>query len=240
MDYSFFQPTAFQTASFLAVVTYVVVVVLWIARRSFPDIKIFFPTIIVAAWMLLHDSVSGLQILRSETLMPPPLVLYLFSTLGIGIYFSFSKWGKQVARNTPLIVLVGLQIFRLPLELILASLASNGNIPMEMTYKGYNFDIIVGLTAILILVISRFKTLPDIVYWVWNGVGSFCLLVIAIVAPLSSPVPIRVFDSGPPLVLGVFSPWNWIVSVCVFFAVVGHLITFRLLWTRKKGGSENA
>ncbi len=233
MDFSFFQPTPVQTAVFLGIVTFVVINVLWIARQAFPRVKFVFLPLAIGVWMVGHIFVGRMEIFRSD-IIPPPLLVYLLLTFGVGVYFSLSKWGQQVVLTTQLETLVGLQIFRFPLELVLASLAGNGNVPIEMTFNGLNFDIITGVSAILLLVAMRFKALPDWVFWIWNFIGFGCLMVIGVVAPLSSPIPIRVFDTGPPLVLAMFAPWNWIVSICVFFALVGHLLTFRFLWSRRK------
>lgn len=237
MDFTFFQPTISQTVAFSAIVVFVVFMVLWIARRSFPKVNIANPATFLAGWMLLHLFLGKLEVLRSDT-MPPPLLFYMLFTFGVGIYFSFSKWGKQIALNTPIRLLVFLQIFGFPLELILASLAGNGNIPSQMTYGGFNFDIITGLGAIFILMVSRGKVNSRIRVLALEHFCIVFLTVIAVVAALSSPIPIRAFHDGPPLVLAMFAPWNWIVSVCVFFAIVGHLITFRILWSRR--GGKNA
>ncbi len=233
MNFSFFQPTFLQTMAFCAILVIVFANLFRIANTILPKGKLFLLLGVFMLWLGIHGAVAWSGVLEKQT-MPPPLVIYLALTLGVGIVFSISKWGELSAQKTPLLKLVMLQVFRLPLEMVLASLASNGNLPYEMTFYGFNFDIATGAIALLIVLLSKFKTLPLIVFWIWNSMGFVLLMVIGVVAPLSSPIPIRVFESGPPLVLAMFLPWTWIISVCVFVALVGHLVIYRKLWSDRK------
>jgi hypothetical protein len=47
----------------------------------------------------------------------------------------------------PLAVLVGVQGFRLPLELLMHRAYAEGLMPVQMSYSGRNFDIVTGTTA---------------------------------------------------------------------------------------------
>jgi hypothetical protein len=52
----------------------------------------------------------------------------------------------------PLLTLVGLQSFRLPLQLALHRAAEQGIIPVQLSYSGYNFDIVTGMGATVLYV----------------------------------------------------------------------------------------
>ena len=83
----------------------------------------------------------------------------------------------------PLATLVGLQAFRLPLELVMHRAATLGIMPAELSYSGYNLDIVTGAGAVRPCAgAARGVAVPRAVVWVWNLWGLWCLAVIAVVA----------------------------------------------------------
>lgn len=63
----------------------------------------------------------------------------------------------------------------------------------------------------------------------YNLLGLALLGTVATIAVLSSPLPIRQFHEGPPVLLALHAPYGWIVPFCVAGALAGHLIAFRWL-----------
>ena len=81
---------------------------------------------------------------------PLPVVPLLFAGVLIGaIAFALSSIGRRLAATSSLAILVGVQAFRLPLELVLHDWASTGTIPETMTWTGQNFDIVAGALALI-------------------------------------------------------------------------------------------
>ena len=60
---------------------------------------------------------------------------------------SLARWLRRLARATPVAWLVGLQTFRIGVELALALLYHAGVVPLQMTIEGRNWDLLVGLSA---------------------------------------------------------------------------------------------
>jgi len=83
---------------------------------------------------------------------PPPFALLLVSTIAATVSFGRSRFGERLARGLPLWLLVAAQSFRLPLELVMHRAASAGTMPVEMSFSGYNFDILSGSTALLLAI----------------------------------------------------------------------------------------
>ncbi len=59
-------------------------------------------------------------------------------------------------------------IVRFPVELLLYQLAIREWLPIEMTYKGLNFDIIPGLTAIVLVIFMNYKQINKKFLLAWN------------------------------------------------------------------------
>lgn len=58
--------------------------------------------------------------------------------------------------------------------------------------------------------------------------------MVTAIAITSAPTPLRRFTEGPPVVLPFHVPFNWIVNVHVWTALVGHLVIGRALFARRR------
>jgi hypothetical protein len=103
-----------------------------------------------------------------------------------------------------------------------------GIMPVQMSYSGFNFDVVTGVTALLVapLVATRMAGRPLVL--AWNVLGLALLLNVVTIAILSTP-RLRYFG-GEQLNTWVTSvPFVWLPSVMVVAALVGHLVIFRAL-----------
>lgn len=87
-------------------------------------------------------------------------------------------------------------MFRLPLEVVMHRAAGLGIMPVELTYTGYNLDIVTGLGATLLFAALQITRVPMVFVWMWNLWGLCCLAVIAWIARSTSPL-LRVFGDEP-------------------------------------------
>jgi hypothetical protein len=200
-------------------------------------------TIVLA--VLFIDLLIPALLARSGVLAsydPPPLALLLLlgqSLLTAAIVFS--SRGAALATNLALGAVVLLQSFRIVVEWLLHRLYLEGIVPVQMTYAGRNFDIITGVTGLLLgLMLVRGRILPRGVVLGWNILGLALLVNIVAVAALSTPVPFRVFTEGPPNLLPSTLPWIWLPSFLVQVALGSHLLIFRMLSTAPTPQGRNA
>ncbi len=132
---------------------------------------------------------------------PMPRLFYLLGASNIApIILAFSPLGTRLS-YLPLPALVGFQIFRLPLELVLHRWALDGTIPTTMTWSGANYDIVSGIAALFVAPIAT--RVPGAAR-LFNIIGLVLLLNVARVAILSSPFPFG-WGVSPPLELGLQS-----------------------------------
>jgi|SRR5688572_11700270 hypothetical protein len=159
------------------------------------------------------------------------MLVMIVSVFAIGFVLGLSRTGADAAAEVPLAALVGLQAFRLPLELVMHSAATLGIMPVELSYSGYNFDIVTGLGAALLFAAMRAGwRVPRSVIWAWNVWGFWCLAVIAVIAVTSSPM-VRLFGEDPRHVNTwvLFFPHVWLPVVLVTVALAGHITVTRAL-----------
>jgi hypothetical protein len=87
-------------------------------------------------------AVTGL--LARFDLRPPPMFVMFAVLIVTSLVVGLSRWGRQVAMNTSLLALVGLQSFRLPLELVMRHAADRSIMPVQLSFSGYNLDVVTG------------------------------------------------------------------------------------------------
>jgi hypothetical protein len=133
-----------------------------------------------------------------------------------------------MADGIPLAAIVLLQSFRIPVEWVLHRLAQEGAVPVAMTWAGRNFDIVTGVTALLLgLALARGRRIPRAVVLGWNILGLALLANIVVVAVRATP-GFRAFPGPPNLLPGTF-PYVWLPSFLVEVALGSHLLVFRRL-----------
>ena len=161
------------------------------------------------------------------------MALMIGAVFAVAFALGFSRFGGSAAARVPLATLVLFQGFRFPLELVMHRAATAGVMPPELSYSGYNFDIVTGAGALLLGgAMSAGVSVPRIVLWAWNLWGCWCLAAIEFIAIASSPM-VGLWG-GPPHVNTwvLFVPYVWLPVILVTAAVFGHIVITRALLSR--------
>lgn len=125
----------------------------------------------------------------------PGLPIFFLSVFLASFLFAFSPAGKALALGIPIPVLLGFQVFRLPLKLVLHSWVEQRSIPQTMTWSGQNPDVLFGVIAIVFaLLATKFR----IFAWAGNLLGIGFLMNVLRVSMMSSPLPFA-WDVTPKL-----------------------------------------
>lgn len=189
------------------------------------------------AWLAASAGLAGFGLLGFN----PPTILALLAASMLGAtLFARSSVGSALAEGLPLWVLVGFQVFRVPVGLLLHGAWEAGLAPRQMTWAGWNFDVISGGTAAL-LGAWLFLGQPSL-RWVraWNLLGIALLLNVVTIAVLSMPTPLRVFYSEPGNEWILNWPYNWLPAFLAPLALFGHLILFKRMRSKaRRPRSEN-
>jgi hypothetical protein len=185
----------------------------------------------VFAWLLVTALVAASGALRRFDATPPPFAILAFAIGIIGITVPCSSLGTLLVRGLPLWALVGFQVFRFPLELVMHRAYVEGLMPVQMSYSGRNYDIVSGITAgVLAIWLGRGRA-PRWMVASWNILGFALLVNIVTIAVVSAPL-FRWFGSERLNTFVTYLPFVWLPAVLVVAALMGHILIWRQLSAR--------
>lgn len=177
-----------------------------------------------AGWLAFTGILAASGALADFASMPPRVVL-VFAPAGLtAVILAFSRFGAQFAA-LPLSVLIGFQGFRIMVELLIHQAVREGVAPPQLTWGGWNYDIVLAISALFLFPIA-FR-LPRWVILVWNTGGVLFLGWVVGVAILSMPTAFQKLTPDNTWV--GFFPFVWLPSVIAVSALFGHLAIYRKL-----------
>ena len=153
---------------------------------------------------------------------PPPVAMFFVSMVGAACYLGFSRFGTLLVKHTPLAALIAFHAFRILAEVAIFLGVHEGIAPTQLSFEGYQFDIVTGLTAIPVAFLAR-KNLA-LAFW-WNTMALGFLVVIAFIAFASFPTPLQFFDQDNLWVTR--APYTLLPGVLVTSAIAGQLLVYR-------------
>lgn len=221
MTTEFIPANSFSLALFLFVVAATLVMLLLgahkVSLQLFKKLALF-----TVVWILILSVVVLTGALKRY---PFPGLPLFFATIVISAFtIGLGPWGRQLSQ-LPVRALIVFQLFRLPLEVVLHLWAQEGTVPETMTWSGQNFDVITGLLAVGgFFQWANSKSFA----WFFNFVGAALLLNVMRVAIMSSPLSFA-WHLERPLQLALFLPYALIGVVCVWAAIIGHIVLTRAL-----------
>lgn len=123
-------------------------------------------------------------------------------------------------------ILLAIHILRVPVELVLYQLFLERKIPNLMTFKGWNFDIVIGISALAIFVYQLImkQKIGRQFFIIWNIVGMIFLFVIVSLAILSSPLPIQQFAFDQPNIAVLEFPYCFLPTCVVPIVLISHIL----------------
>jgi hypothetical protein len=181
----------------------------------------------ILTWMLIAVVLAQTGVLGRFSATPPPIGLFLITGLVATIAVGRSRWSERLV-ELPLGVLIGAQAFRILVEILIHESSRIGLAAPQMTWDGYNFDIVTGITALALAPFARVA--PKWLILVWNCMGLALLLWVVGVAALSFPTRFQLLRPDNTWV--AYFPYVWLPSVLVTAALLGHVVLFRKLAAR--------
>jgi hypothetical protein len=185
----------------------------------------------LVGWLVYTGLLSWSGWLARVDVRPPA---FLFVAPGIVAWVVFaarSKAAKEMATQAPLAALMAVQVFRLPLELLLHGLWKARLLPQMMTYEGANFDIVMGLSAPIVGYLALRGKISQKLLVLWNVVGILLVVHVAARGVLTTPAIAALATDVPNQAIGMF-PYTFIATFFVPAALVFHVLTLRKLADR--------
>jgi hypothetical protein len=212
---------------FVALIT--AVIVLLIARYG--NVRLAFGALAALCAWFIYVGVLGYLRLMANTAMFPPGIALIFvpvvAFLALFILRVGSSAGAREALAFPLWVLIGMQVFRVGVELFIHRLWIDGLVPKMLTFAGANVDIYIGASAPLIAWLSMRGRRGQRLALLWNVLGLLSLANVVTRAVLTAPGPLNLIHSEiPNRMIGTF-PFMFIPGFFVPLAVVLHVLAIR-------------
>ncbi len=190
-------------------------IVLWMALQSYLALTGFYCSFATMLPRLLY------------ALLPPLLVVFYVGLLKNIIHAFRLRW------------LTILHVVRLPMSLLLLSLYYDKQVPVEMTCKGRDFDLLAGLTSVLFVHHTFYQTSAGLKQLlVWHVLAMLLLLHSIITAVLSLPVSFQMFGHAQPNSAFCHFPFIWLVSLLWPLVLLIHLVAIRKILQHLKVGSN--
>lgn len=181
----------------------------------------------LAAWLAITAALAATGFLSQWDAKPPHFPIVPIAALAGVVLLQLSKPVRAALGAAPRHWPVAFQTFRIGVELSFWGLFLSGGAPVQVTFEGRNFDVLVGLSAPLIaFAIARFDLRPRLVI-TWNALG-LAILFNTIFTTLSS-LPGPLHRSWPGAAFTAFGDWPfvWIPAFLAPLAIFLHIFSIR-------------
>ncbi|MEO1030984.1 MAG: hypothetical protein AAFX55_06250 [Bacteroidota bacterium] len=208
------------------------VLTLWLFYKVGNSKSLIFGILI---WMAIVGLLGIYGFFRVRDAIPPRFIFLLVPGVLFVIMLLTSKKGKAFTNQLDLKWLTLLHIIRIPVEIVLFFAFIEGLIPDVMTFEGYNYDILSGLTApIIYYLVFVKKRLGKRGLLAWNFICLGLLLNILTIAVLSAQTPFQVFAFDQPNIGVTYFPFVWLPTVIVPMVLYAHLASIKQLLYSKE------
>jgi len=172
-------------------------------------------------WSLLQSILAYRGFYENDSSIPPRFLFALLPPTLVIIYSLLSKQRNRIIENRDTKMSTFSHVVRIPVEIVLHQLFIISMIPQIMSFEGWNFDIVAGITAPLIAFLYIKNKLGKRGLLIWNYIALVLVSFILIIGVLSAELPIQqlAFDQ-PNRALNYFS-----------FILLPTLIVPIVVWT---------
>jgi hypothetical protein len=182
-------------------------------------------TLLLFLWLLIIGAIAYLGFFNDFSGMPPRLFIVLVIPLITIAWVMNNPTALEIIRAMSPTKLLGFQVFRVFVEILLWTLFTQGLLPEQMTFEGRNFDILAGLTGPFMAWLAYKQKVSKGILIIWNVVCLGLLINIVTTAILSMPTPLRVFMNEPANTIVAAFPIIWLPAFLVPLAYTLHLFS---------------
>lgn len=186
-------------------------------------------------WLIYVGLLGYFGVIGNAT-MRPPGIAFIFVPVLVFLVLSLLRLRSSdalgIARAFPIWIILGLQGFRVGVELFLHQLWIDGLVPKMLTFAGANVDIYIGASAPLIAWLSTRGRWGLKLALAWNVLGLLALSNVVTRAVLTTPGPMNLIHAEVPNVMFGTFPYMFIPGFFVPLAVMLHLLAIAAISDR--------
>lgn len=224
---------------FAAYVALVACAVVGVALRYLPPREARRVAAGLPLWLLYVGAIGLSDLLQPGAGRPPGLLLLVVPiVLFVGLLLARSKAGLAAALAIPLPVLMGLQVFRAGVELLLHRLWEEGLVPRMLTYEGASPDMLIALSAPLAAWVALRGALGARLAIAWNVAGLLALANVVLRSVLTAPGPLQLLPAEVPNLAPALFPYCYLPGFLPVLGVALHVLAIRALRHRLRAARD--
>jgi hypothetical protein len=214
-------------------------IVIGLALRYLPRSAGVIVSVGLPFWLLYVGSLGWFGVVKPVPGQPPGvLLIFIPLILFIALVLVRSAAGLRVALALPLWLLLGLQTFRIGVELFLHQFWVAGLAPKMLTYEGANVDILVGVTAPLFAWIATKGRVGLRIAMLWNILGLCSLINVIVSSVLTAPGPLNILQGDVPNLVSVTFPYIFLPGFFPPLAISLHVLAIRAIRKHLRDAKE--
>jgi len=198
----------------------------------------------IGAWLGALAFVARTGMLSDFDARPPRLMLVLAGSIVLFTVVTRTPAARRLLEATPRHWPIAVQAMRVPIEVALWGLFVTGRLPVQMTFEGRNFDVLVGLTAPVVALGVARGSIGTRGAVAWNVASLGALANIVVIAITTMPGPLHLDWPGISNAIVTEMPFVWLPAFLVPIALFGHVLSLRQLIRRgtqpRRGSSPRA
>jgi len=179
--------------------------------------------IVLLIWSIGHSILAYNGFYHNVKTVPPRFALVLIPSALLIIYGVLPKQIKWMIENRNTKISTLLHSIRIPVEIVLLYLFIHEMIPQSMTFEGINFDIVAGITAVIIGLLNLKGKVSKNYLLIWNVFGLILISIILFVGVLSAELPIQQFSLDKPSTGLNYFPFVLLPGVLVPIVIYTHI-----------------
>ncbi|WP_246615928.1 hypothetical protein [Aquimarina litoralis] len=194
----------------------------------------------IIIWMTFVGILGVSDFFRVVDVFPPRFIFLIAPGMLVILISFLTKKGRNFHGKLNLKWLTLLHSIRIPIEIVLFYIFMEGYIPELMTFEGYNYDILSGITAPIIYYLAfKKKWIGNKGLLIWNFICLALLINIVTIAVLSAQTPIQKLAFDQPNIGVTYFPFVWLPSIIVPIVLYAHLASISQILRALKKENNN-
>jgi len=183
--------------------------------------------LLLLLWLIFQSTLAlnGWYMDRKAT--PPHIAFPIITATVILFMFFVLPRGKRFVDGLSIDTLILMNVIRIPVEMCLYWLAGVKQVPWTMTFSGFNFDILFGITAPIIWYLYRNGKLQPKILMIWNILALISVSLVVIRGIGAAPTRFQWSDFNQPNYAVIHFPFIWLPSFIVPFVILSHITMMR-------------